>query len=282
MITTEAPCEVIDVHHHVAEIEGLVGARNTGTRAADPVDARIAYLDAHGIAGAIISPSSVGVHSTTAPRLNDQAAAYRDLAPDRFLAALGTVDPLDVDAALTEIDRAVTELDVRGFTWHHHFQGTVINDPRMEPLFARLQEHRVPAFVHILAESFLEEPWRLQVLADKFPELDIVALDGFSSGPQAGQMPELARRCPNITFDTGVCISVAHGLDRFIDAVGPERLVFGSDFYSAPRMFALPFPLYELLNLGLDTDTLTKVLGGNIRTLLRLGSYEPAVPADVG
>lgn len=275
MIVTDSPCEVIDVHHHIANIGALFG-RKAGDRAENPSAARIAYLDEHGISGAVISPSSVGVTTASAPTLNDQAAAYRDLAPNRFVASLATCDPTDTDAALAEIDRAVTLLGARGITWHHHFQGTVVNDVRMDPLLESVQHHGVPAFIHIVAESFLEDPWRLQMLANKFPGIDFVALDGFSSAAQAGQMLELATMCPNITFDTGVSTSVGHGYDRFIEVVGPERLIFGSDFYEAPRLFAIPFPLYELLNLGLDRGDLALVLGGNVRRLLRIPAADEA------
>jgi predicted TIM-barrel fold metal-dependent hydrolase len=269
MIVTEAPCDVIDVHGHIASLAHVFGTAQLEV-GDDPTARRVEYLDRHAITAAVVMPSSVGITAHSMRRLNDEAASYRDLRPTRFPVSLATVDPSDTEAALAEIDRAVTELDARGFMWHHHFQGTLINDVRMEPLIDRLQHHGVPAFIHILAESFLESPWRLGSLAHNFPDVEFVALDGFSSGPQAGEMLDMAQRCPNVVFDTGVAISVAHGFDRFIRAVGPERLLFGADYYETPVLFAIPFPLYELLNLGLSDTELELVLGGNAKRLLKI------------
>jgi hypothetical protein len=52
----------------------------------------------------------------------------------------------------------------------------------MWPFLERLAEHGGLAFVHIVADSAFEAPWRLEMLADAFPNLTFVALDAFSSG----------------------------------------------------------------------------------------------------
>lgn len=269
MITT-TPCSIVDFHHHVADMGHILGTGSSAEHAGDP---RVAFMDAHGIDQAIILPSSVGVTAETAATLNDRARAYAQADPERFPAFLATCDPTDPGRSVEEIDRAV-EAGARGVVWHHHFQGTVVDDPRMDPLIQRLGHHGIPALVHVLAESFLEAPWRLQALARRFPEVEFVALDGFSSGPQAQQVLTIARDCPNLSFDTGVSISVAHGFRRFVEEIGPHRLLLGTDYYSSPPLFSIPFPLYELLNLGLDDEALSMVLGGNARRLLGLPAGE--------
>jgi predicted TIM-barrel fold metal-dependent hydrolase len=167
-----------------------------------------------------------------------------------------------------ELERSVLELGARGLVLHHHFQGTVVDDPRMGPIAEAARRLGVPVFVHVLATSLLESPYRLERLAHAHPDTTFVALDGFSSPAQAGEMAPMASRCPNVFFDTGVLTAVAHGLAAFIDEVGPGRLLFGTDFYSSPRLFHVPFPLYEVLNMGLSDDELGLVLGGNTRRLL--------------
>lgn len=271
---------IIDLHHHVGSLEGVLGtgqSEEAGGDAEAAMDAdaarRLAYMDRHGIAQAVLLPGNGyamahGLADTRA--VNDDVARYRARHPDRFPAAFGTVSPLEGPGALDEIDRCIQELGMSGIVWHHRFQGSVINHVMMDPLLERLRRHGKPAFIHVIADSTLESPWRLELLADRYPDMTFVALDGFSSCDHAHWMTYIAQKHPNILFDTGVMISVAHLIDHFIATVGAERLLFGTDYYSAPRLFNHPFPLYELLASDVPDGDRRKVLGDNARRLLGL------------
>lgn len=268
---TECPYFTLDLHHHVGVLAGH-GA-DGGPDISSDVATRLAFLDEHHIDQCLLLPAQ----STVSPdgrradaAANDAVFAYRQRAPERFAASLATVDPRLGSAALEEIDRAVEELGAAGFVWHHHFLGTFINDPAMSGALERIRAHRLPVFVHVIAGSFLESLWRLGELADAFGDVTFVALDAFSHPDQAGSLRGFARQHPNVLFDTAAASSIAHFMPDFIAEVGAERLLFGSDFYSSPRMFAVPFALYELLNSPVDDNALEKVLGGNARSLLRL------------
>jgi predicted TIM-barrel fold metal-dependent hydrolase len=260
-----------DVHHHVGSLASFAGQGSTRAMTAqDDVATRLRYMDAHGIAQCLLLPAeypAAGAEGGLTP-VNDAVARYCSMAPDRFPAMLAAVDQRDTGQALEEIDRCVEVHGVRGFVWHHHFLGTFLDDPRMRPLIARIHEHGLPVFVHLMASSFLESPWRLQSLADEFSETTFVALDGFSSVNQAQWMGYIAEKHPKILFDTGMATSVSHGFVEFIDRVGAERLLFGSDFYSQPTFFTIPAMLYELVNSPIAPEDLRKVLGDNARRVL--------------
>ena len=267
---------VFDLHHHLGAV--AVGNAADGPAPATPAEdaaARLTYMDRHGISQCLIMPGGIplGGSPELAAAANDAAAAYRDLHPDRFAAALGIVDLRSVEAALEEIDRGIELLDMRGFVWHHHFMGAYANDARMWPLIEHISNRGLPVFVHIICGSTLESPWRLGVLADDFPQTRFVALDGFSSPDYAQWMPHFAKQHSNIVFDTGVATSVAHGLPAFIEEVGADRLLFGSDFHTSGRLFELPVVLYELLASGIPQRDLELVLGGNAAALLGLDSH---------
>ncbi len=267
---------IIDIHHHVGDVgplAGLAAAVNPSERMEADIAVRLAYMDANGIDEAVIMPSNGG----PAPRGfedrradNDRIAAYRDANRSRFIAALGTVDPKDQDLALREIDRCVTELGLAGIVWHHRFLGIPINHPFMDTLLDRVQTHQVPAFVHVIAESTFESPWRLEALAQRHREVTFVALDGFSGVSNAQWMIHLAKNNENILFDTGVLISVAHMLAEFVDTVGADRLLLGTDFYSTPQLFCSPFPIGELNAMELSEAQLEAICSDNARRLLRL------------
>ncbi|CAO3363382.1 amidohydrolase family protein [Azospirillum palustre] len=271
--------QVFDLHHHVGSLD-IVGAKGGGARgggagggmAAD-AEQRIAFMDRHGIAQALLMPSNGyqapnGIADTR--RVNDSVAEYRDRWSDRFPAALATVSPLEGDAALDEIDRCIQVLGMKGIVWHHRFQGCAIDHPRMDALLERVRHHGVPAFIHIIGDSKLESPWKLEVLAERFRDVQFVALDAFSSPDFAHWMPHIARRHPNILFDTGVMVPVSHMIERFVREAGAHRLLLGTDFYSSPKLFSVPFPLLEILASDLTDGDCAEILGGNARRLLGL------------
>ena len=262
---TTSDFEIIDVHQHAGDASGFVPASATLSPAEDN-KIRLASMDKHGIDAAILMPSSM---TRDIPRANDHVAACRDLAPDRFPACLGTVDPLDGPAAEAEAQRCLGELGMKGLVWHHRFNSMIIDHPLMRPLLRCLQAAKLPAFVHIIAGSTMETPWRLENLADEFPDITFVALDGFSSSDQCQWMPRLAKTHPNIDFDTGVLTSVGHGLTRFVRRAGADRLLLGTDCYSEPH-YHTPFPITELLASPISDADLRQIFSGNIRRLLNL------------
>ncbi|MGN6770419.1 MAG: amidohydrolase family protein [Rhizobiaceae bacterium] len=266
---------IFDLHHHVGTLEMVAdqGAKRAAGGPEEDIRIRLEFMDAHGIEQALLMPANGypapdGLADTI--RINTAMADYRNRHPDRFPAALGTVSPLEGDGALDEIDRCIEVLGMRGIVWHHRFQGSAIDHPRMQLLLEHVQHHKVPAFIHIIADSNLESPWKLEMTADRFPELTFVALDGFSSPDHAHWMPYLASKHPNIVFDTGVMIPVSHMLENFVAKVGAERLLLGTDFYSSPKLFSHPFPVYEILHSDLSDAQCAAILGDNARRLLRL------------
>jgi predicted TIM-barrel fold metal-dependent hydrolase len=269
--------DIFDIHHHVGRLDAVVRSAGAGAGGAlsveDDIGLRLGYMDRHNIAAALVMPANGypapnGIADTR--RVNDYVAEYRDRRPDRFPAALGTVSPLEGDAALDEIDRCVRDLGMRGIVWHHRFQGANLDHPMMDAFLDRVRAHGVLPFVHIIADSTLEAPWRLEVLADRHPGLTFVALDGFSGPDQAHWMTYLASKHPNVIFDTGVMISVAHLIESFVASAGAERLLLGTDFYSVPKLFNHPFPIFELLGSDLSDVDCAAILGGNARRLLGL------------
>jgi uncharacterized protein len=269
---------VFDIHHHVGALAGLLATSGDWFKV-DPaalqadVDRRVGFMDRHGIDAALLMPGNGypiarGIEDTR--RVNDYVKRYREVAPARFPAMVGTVTPLEGFEALGEIDRCIDGLGMQGMVWHHRFLGTVLDHAMMDPFLERVRDHKMPAFIHIIADSKLEAPWRLERLADRHPDVTFVALDGFSSPDHAQWMPYLASRHPNIVFDTGVMVSVGHLIETFIAEVGAERLVLGTDYYSEPQLFSHPFPVAELLASDLDDAVVAEVLGGTARRLLGL------------
>ncbi|MGR7003449.1 amidohydrolase family protein [Yinghuangia aomiensis] len=116
--------EILDCHHHVGDVHGVLGLGPTPTGsdpAADELAVRLATMDRNGVDRAIVIPGHgylrpSGLADTR--RINDAIAAYRDATPDRFPAAVGIVEPLYGPAGLDEVDRCAHELGLRGISFH--------------------------------------------------------------------------------------------------------------------------------------------------------------------
>jgi predicted TIM-barrel fold metal-dependent hydrolase len=130
-------------------------------RLLDLDDLRLAEMDRHGVAIAILSLNAPGVQAiadvetavATARRANDRLAEAIRARPDRFagFAALPMQDP---DAAAAELTRSVGELGFKGALVNGFSEvgvpGRVVyyDDPAYRPFWATLEKLDVPFYLH--------------------------------------------------------------------------------------------------------------------------------------
>lgn len=79
---------------------------------------------------------------------NDEMAELVRSRPDTFAGFVAGVPMNDVDATLTEIDRAIGDLGALGIQIYTHVNGLPLDDPRFEPVFARMAELDRAIWVH--------------------------------------------------------------------------------------------------------------------------------------
>ena len=122
-------------------------------RARDMGEGRLAEMDAHGIDMQVLSfsnaaqlaPSGECVALTQAA--NDALAAAVRAHPTRF-AGFAVLPWQNPEAAATELSRAVQELGFVGTLLTGRPGATFLDDPRYEPVLAKLNELKVPIYVH--------------------------------------------------------------------------------------------------------------------------------------
>ncbi|TMU98364.1 amidohydrolase family protein [Streptomyces sp. DASNCL29] len=254
---------VIDTHHHVGTLSiGATEEQAAARTPHDPVGTHHAMLDRFGMTACAVMPGLQyerphGIVNTR--EVNDAIAAYRDRSP-RFLAALGTVEPLHgLALCREELDRMVGQLGLDGVVWHTRYQGVAVSDRRMHALIDEATARGLPCYVHMFAESNLEAPWMFADLARNHPEATIVALDGFSASTQIQYVMDLADRFDNILFDTAICFPLLRPLDAFVTRFGSERLMFGTDSYADPVSYNVPAVMEELLASAMDNEHLENI-----------------------
>ncbi len=79
---------------------------------------------------------------------NDEMAAVVAREPARFPAFVASLPMNNPDAALREIDRAVTTLGATGVQMFSNVNGRALDGPEFAPLFARMAELGLPIWLH--------------------------------------------------------------------------------------------------------------------------------------
>jgi predicted TIM-barrel fold metal-dependent hydrolase len=257
----------IDIHVHLEpRTNDFAPFGTTDAMVAQHYEERIRYMDRYGIAKSIVSAGyryrrTEGIGDTRA--MNDMIAGLVAKHPDRFPVGIGVVEVQHGEASLRELERMAKDLKLRGVGWHHADSGTVIDHPFMRPLLKQVQALNLIPFIHTREKEY-EAWWRLEVLAEEFPDLTFVAMSGVSTTDDRGHAMAIAKRRKNIVMDTA---PVFYGGERFIGdfikSVGAERLLFGSD--DQPTL-----TLQVIRNSSLSDHEKQLILSGNANRLFGL------------
>jgi predicted TIM-barrel fold metal-dependent hydrolase len=260
-----------DIHQHFGKLIGVPGSPGRSATIEDDRDTRIAFLDSFGIDQCALMPG----HSYAAPRgladvqaINDGLHAYAALAPDRFPAVFGTLDPRHGLANVAEVER-LAGMGFRGLSWHHRFQGLPMDHPVMFAIVEAMDAYGMAVLAHCYAQGDFEAPWRLRRLAKRHPRTQFFALDAMTSPENIDQLIEIAETLDNLHLDITSTLLGSRGIERAVRRVGAERLVFGSNYYSMSRV-ARVVALDAIERAELYDEQKTAILGGNARALLGL------------
>jgi predicted TIM-barrel fold metal-dependent hydrolase len=196
-------------------------------------------------------------------RHNDELARFAAAHPGR-LTAFATVYPRHPGSA-AEIRRAVTELGMKGVKLHPWLQGFSPLEAYMEPVAQACVELGVPLIFHDGTPPY-STPLQLGLLAERHPELTVILghsglLDLWPEALAA------ARRSPNLWLC--LCGPPTYALQKLVDAVPHDRILFGSDT-GFGHDYQARHRLEQVRALGLPAASLEAILGGNAARLLSL------------
>jgi len=263
--------EIFDIHHHLGSLTGGSLQEGDGWQERDYAN-RVRIMDANGVTSAAILAATGyiqadGIKDTM--RSNDIVAAYRKRDPKRFPVACGIVEPLHGTRSLGELERMKHELRLDGVVWHSRFQGVAVDHQLMRPLLKKVSELGLVPLIHTNAESNLEAVWRLERLASEFPELTFVSMDALTTNTNSQLALDIAKRTKNIIFDTAHVRGSAY-VKTFVDAVGSERLIFGSLFYSTPPSYEHCATLEEVKEAKISDQDKSNIFAINAKRLFKI------------
>lgn len=146
--------KAIDIHVHIPRMPGIPeygiepGLRRM-FRMDDKPDDVAKMVETYRAIDTMAVIFSVDAETETGdlPDPNDYVAETVAAHPDVLL-GFASVDPRKGVAAVVELERAVTELGLRGLKLHPIHQAFFPDDPQFTPLFAKAEELGVPVLMH--------------------------------------------------------------------------------------------------------------------------------------
>lgn len=270
---------VFDAHQHYGQLvlSSIAPERNADEEDSYSdrldIDLRLQYMTDFGIDSALIMPVNRYLRpngEADTREINNKLAIYRELEPNRFPFAVGIAEPLHGRIGLSEIHRVKEELNFIGISYHARWQGTAADDPWVFKQLAVLQELHMIPFIHAHADSRLEAPVLVGKIAQSFPDMPLIVTDAMSSGTNLIEFMSEAERFENIYMETSCMMHPLH-IKLWVEKLGYERLIFGTDLYSGGRFFTMNKPS-EIRGLGLGEKATQGILRDNLfSALLRAG-----------
>jgi aminocarboxymuconate-semialdehyde decarboxylase len=291
----------VDVHSHIVDreyLDDLVSTlkleteatgdgkrlfrRNGATVAwsrADMFDVnhRLREMDKKDIGVRILSLSAPNVYLwdkgdqvKAARQINEALAKLCRKHPDRLI-GLGSLPLKNVDSSLLELDRCIKELGMKGVVIGSNVDGVQLDDPKFEPVWAKINELQLPVFEHPMFpnsnagfEGF-ELPLRLGLIFDTTLSAARLIYSG------------VFERYPKFTY------IMAHTGGALLMAL--ERLDNGYRLFPDCRRFINKLPSEYAKHLYYDTTAFgPEALGFAFKTVgalqLLFGTDDPFIDAD--
>ncbi|MEE2679019.1 MAG: amidohydrolase family protein [Myxococcota bacterium] len=222
-------------------------------------------MDRNGIERAVLLPVRPGFpfrDDLTDPWLE---AVAQSGSPERFV-VFGAVHPAEASAA-AELD-ALADRGLRGVKLHPTMQRVAPDDPRAMALYEVCRDRNLIVFFHAGragVEPEFMQPYalmeRYEAPVAEFPDVDFVF--GHAGARDFEAALPVARGRRNVWMD-------AHGqgvrdIGRLVDAVGPERVLFGTDWPLFPQAASLA---KLLIATRADAALRDRIFAENARELL--------------
>ena len=120
------------------------------------LDLRFRIMDLYGDYVQVLTLCSPPIEALGTPQetpdlarlANDGMADLVEKYPGRFPGFVASVPMNNLDAALNEIDRAITELGATGIQIFSNVNERPLDEPEFQPLFARMAELNLPIWLH--------------------------------------------------------------------------------------------------------------------------------------
>lgn len=263
--------------------------------------------DASGVTREVFTYSNAlppGAEMKVIRLINDEVAGLAQRYPDRVIGT-AAASPFGGRESIQALEHAITELRLKGVSIQTSYGGRYLDSPDLAEFYEAVGELDVPIFVHpsltpvgwesmrdYLLPAVIGYPFETTLcmarvifsgLLDRHPNLKFVfthsggalpylhgRLEAFCQAFQGefGQLEDRPTAYLHRVYVDSNCFSAA-ALRCAIEVVGPDNVLFGSDYPFMPYHDALT-SLRVIDQLELSEETRRKILSENAKRLLRL------------
>lgn len=254
----------IDAHVHITEDGNWFDSNIDAS-----LERLLIELENSSISKAIILP----INGTVS---NEYVAEVCNKYPKKLM-GFATVDPLQGEHSVIELEKAVNDLGLRGLKLHPRLQNFPPNDSRIIPIIEKAGELDIP----IVFDTFPQGPGLIENvlplnydrLAKEAPNTKIIL--AHSGGSRVLDALMVAKANENIYLDISYSMHYYQGssvIKDFIFAIkklGADRVIYGSDY---PELgIRDSFEVVEEMLIDLSDKEKEWVFGNTISTMLNLG-----------
>jgi predicted TIM-barrel fold metal-dependent hydrolase len=233
---------IIDAHAHVTSAWEELGISRD-------LDDTIRLMDRYAIEVAFSSDSRSlrGDYRAGNDKLLDAMRRYRGR-----ICGYAVANPWDGQAALDEIERCL-DAGMHGIKLHISHTKLDYDHPRVLPFFALAVERGVPVLVHCF-----DGGRSIDRVAAQVPEATIIM--GHMGGYAWPEAVAVAARHPNLYLEICCSCSEIGIVESAVDAVGAERVLFGTDLPLLDPCSSL----YKVYDADISERDKATILGGNM------------------
>jgi predicted TIM-barrel fold metal-dependent hydrolase len=237
-----ADAEIFDAHVHLGkDIDGMRGEYDELTR----------FMDRYGISRCFMFCLDEPDRHPAFRAANDRTLAFAERSAGRMIPFVR------LDLGEDPIDEATRCLDrgARGIKLHPRAQRFLLNDDRLDPVFALAADRRVPILIHG-GRGLPPIATELAALVDRYPNSQLIIAHG-----GIADLPALAERFAGkagVFFDTSVWSPI--DLLSVFRVFSPEQIVYASDFPYGQQPSSLLIALRTARVSGLDEQDLRNML----------------------
>lgn len=217
---------IIDAHTHIGlEIEGFVEKNNIYGVKTTSADKYLEDYEALGVKACFAFASHSFRLDSLCRAENEALSRFNRQNPDRIY-AWGTVSPaLEEQKLRTEIRYAIKELGLFGLKFVPICQGVSLANPGFDIIAEEAIDLDVPVTTHDGSPEYCSAI-QVAYYARKYPKLRVLSAHGGLRELWPDYI-DAARELPNLY----ICLSgpTQWGIQSLYDALGPEKLLFGSD-----------------------------------------------------
>jgi predicted TIM-barrel fold metal-dependent hydrolase len=199
---------IIDCHNHVGSSNWIFG---------QSMNDLIQSIQSAGIDKAVVFTYPQNIN-------NEEIAEAQEVHFDQII-GFGVVNPWS--QRLRKDLEHCHELGLRGIKLHPFLHGYAIDSSELtRPIFEFCNNVGWPIVIHTFSDGPYNTPYQVEEMARRFPGVTVIMLhSGFMWMTEQAVLA--ASRCPNLFLETS-CVDAGE-VRNFVDRLGPERVVMGTD-----------------------------------------------------